>query len=206
MSRPATGQVVVQTLLDGTQVFKLRFQAYGRREHEVLHERRDCQCGCGGGWNERTAHVELENILAKVRAGVWRKRQPPPPPVPKRGIPTFHEYASDWLEAKRDGVLGDRPISRQPTRAVALLATRFDVLWVMRQVGHADSHMTVDVYAQLQQRVERQPGEEFDKLVRRARERLYGTVEEVDGEQGKPQESRLEDLIDEWRDGGGEDR
>ena len=32
----------------------------------------------------------------KVRAGVWRKRQPPPP-VPKRGVPTFHEYASDWL-------------------------------------------------------------------------------------------------------------
>lgn len=111
MSRPATGQVVVQTLLDGTHVFKLRFQAYGRREHEVLHERRNCQCGCGGGWNERTAHVELENVMAKVRAGVWRKRQLPPPAV-KRGVPSFHEYASDWLEAKRDGVLGDRPISR----------------------------------------------------------------------------------------------
>lgn len=517
MSRPATGQVVVQTLLDGTRVFKLRFQAYGRREHEVLHELRNCQCGCGGGWNERTAHVELENVIAKVRAGVWRKRQPPPP-VPKRGIPTFHQYASDWLEAKRDGVLGDRPISRnteldyrsrlsnhllpffgehrlneidaelclafkahkikeaaelrrtldagaklkdrqgrgvrplspamirkltaclttildeavddghlernparsrrmrvkvpkpprtflemdelvaltdaageqdaelarpklpakpttgstaakvaerwlagkrafeiadelglaratvtyhlrrmqaetpgyytgrraivatlggsgvrvselcdirirdlrlhaasgahfripdakteagirdvqvspdlleeivghvdglrrarQPTDpeaylfpnrrgrrmtrqragaivgeaatlasshlagrglpalpntsphslrrtyiSVALLATRFDVLWVMRQVGHADSHMTVDVYAQLQQRVERQPGEEFDKLVRQARERLYGTLGEADdpakAEQG---ERRLEGLVDVWRD------
>jgi len=111
VSRPAKGQVVVQTLLDGTHVFKLRFQAYGRREHEVLHERRNCRCGCGGAWNERTAHVELENVMAKVRAGVWRKRQPPPPTV-KRGVPTFHEYASDWLEAKRDGVLGDRPISR----------------------------------------------------------------------------------------------
>jgi hypothetical protein len=50
----------------------------------------------------------------------------------------------------------------------------FDVMWVMRQVGHADSKMTNDVYAQLQQRA-RQHGEAFDALVRRARERLNGT-------------------------------
>jgi integrase len=31
--------------------------------------------------------------------------------------------------------------------AIALLANNFDVLWVMRQVGHADSKMTTDVYA-----------------------------------------------------------
>jgi hypothetical protein len=31
--------------------------------------------------------------------------------------------------------------------SIALLANRFDVLWVMRQVGHADSTMTMDVYA-----------------------------------------------------------
>jgi integrase len=59
----------------------------------------------------RTAKVELENVMAKVRAGIWRKRKPAPP-VAERGIPTFHEYASEWLAAKRDGVLGDRPISR----------------------------------------------------------------------------------------------
>jgi integrase len=46
------------------------------------------------------------------------------------------------------------------------------MLWVMRQVGHADSKMTMDVYAQLQRRAERQHGEAFDPLVRRARERL----------------------------------
>jgi hypothetical protein len=40
--------------------------------------------------------------------------------------------------------------------------------------------MTMDVYAQLQQRAERQHGEAFDALVRRARERLYGTS--ADGE------------------------
>jgi integrase len=63
--------------------------------------------------------------------------------------------------------------------SVALLANRFDVLWVMRQVGHADSKMTMDVYAQLQQRAARQHGEAFDALVRRARERLYGTPAEA---------------------------
>ena len=53
--------------------------------------------------------VELENVLARVRAGVWRKRNPPPP-VRSERVPTFHEYASTWLQAKIDGVLGDRPI------------------------------------------------------------------------------------------------
>jgi hypothetical protein len=54
------------------------------------------------------------------------------------------------------------------------------MLWVMRQVGHADSKMTMDVYAQLQQRAERQHGEAFDALVRRARVRFYGTTEPPD--------------------------
>ncbi len=110
MSRAATGTVVVKSLVDGTRVFKLRFYAHGRREHEVLHERRNCECGCGGGWNERTAAVELENVLARVRAGVWRKRHSATPPVATGQAPTFHEYASGWLQAKIDGVLGDRPI------------------------------------------------------------------------------------------------
>ena len=50
----------------------------------------------------------------------------------------------------------------------------------MRQVGHADSKMTMDVHAQLQQRAERQHGEAFDALVRRARVRLYGTTDRPD--------------------------
>ena len=47
----------------------------------------------------------------------------------------------------------------------------------MRQVGHADSKMTMDVYAQLQQRADREHGRAFDALVRQARERLYGASE-----------------------------
>ena len=44
----------------------------------------------------------------------------------------------------------------------------------MGQVGHADSKMTLDVYAQLQQRVKREHGMAFDRLVDEAREQLYG--------------------------------
>src|SRR4051812_21610346 len=60
--------------------------------------------------------------------------------------------------------------------SIALLANQFDVLWVMSQVGHADSKMTMDVYAQLQQRAQREHGMAFDTLVRQARERLYGAT------------------------------
>ena len=109
MAPPARGNIIVQILRDGTRVFKLRFRDRGQREMAVLHERRDCSCGCGGGWNERTAGIELENILAKVKAGVWRKRESPPLRAAER-VPTFHEYASGWLEGKKAGILGDRPI------------------------------------------------------------------------------------------------
>jgi Phage integrase family len=53
--------------------------------------------------------------------------------------------------------------------SIALLANNFDVKWVMGQVGHADSKMTLDVYAQLEQRVDRSHGTSFDALIRRAR-------------------------------------
>jgi hypothetical protein len=56
--------------------------------------------------------------------------------------------------------------------SIALLANNFDVKWVMGQVGHADSKMTMDVYAQLEQRVDRRHGTSFDWLVRRAREQV----------------------------------
>lgn len=53
--------------------------------------------------------------------------------------------------------------------SIALLANNFDVVWVMKQVGHADSRMTLEVYAQLQQRARRENGAKFDALVRKAR-------------------------------------
>src|SRR5215217_2732522 len=109
MARESTGQITITTLTDGTNAYQLRFRDKGQRERVTLHERRNCDCGCGGGWNERTAAIELKNILAKVHAGVWRKRAAGLPPSAQR-MPTFHAYSSAWLQAKIDGTIGDRPI------------------------------------------------------------------------------------------------
>jgi integrase len=109
MGRRSTGQLETTTLADGTHAFQLRFQVGGLRERVTLHERRSCPCGCGGGWTERTAAVELDNVLSRVRAGVWSKPKPAAAEERQR-VPTFHEYASAWLEAKKDGTIGDRPI------------------------------------------------------------------------------------------------
>lgn len=54
--------------------------------------------------------------------------------------------------------------------SLALLANSFDVKWVMSQVGHADSKMTLDVYAQLEQRIPRHHGTNLDRLLSDARE------------------------------------
>jgi integrase len=112
MAPTSGGGITAETLVDGTLTFRLRFRARGKRRTVCLHERRDCDCGCRGGWNERTAAVELENILACVKAGVWKplQRQRLPEALTNVETPTFHAYSSNWLQAKIDGVLGERPL------------------------------------------------------------------------------------------------
>jgi integrase len=56
--------------------------------------------------------------------------------------------------------------------SIALVANRFDVKFVMSQVGHADSAMTMDVYAQLEQRAKRSHGANFDRLLAEAGEQI----------------------------------
>ncbi len=111
MARSSTGSILTRTLGDSTRSFRLRFHASGERHDVYLHERPGCGCGCGGGWQERAARTELGNIQARVRAGVWRPEQPPPPEPALVRIPTFHEYASAWLQGKIDGTLGDKPLA-----------------------------------------------------------------------------------------------
>nr|MBA2637886.1 tyrosine-type recombinase/integrase [Solirubrobacterales bacterium] len=90
--------------------------------------------------------------------------------------------------------------------SIALLANNFDVKWVMSQVGHADSKMTTDVYAQLQNRVKRDHGSAFDGLVARAREQLRGASIGPSGTSIRTTNrttgalSSLEDLVEEWAD------
>src|SRR5437588_272038 len=96
MARPPTGQVIVRHGRRGT-AFALRFRAYGKREYVALGTVAD-------GWDRRRAEVELENVLADVRRGLWK----PAPPVeviqePEQE-PTFHELASEWVERRRHEV------------------------------------------------------------------------------------------------------
>lgn len=114
MPRPATGTMEPRQLADGSRAFRIRVRINGQREPIVLHERHGCTCGCGGGWDEPRARTEMGNILARVRAGVWERPEPPPTLVvtaAEGGVPTYDVYADWFLQAKVDGVIGEKPIA-----------------------------------------------------------------------------------------------
>jgi integrase len=115
MAPPAKGTIHTHTLADGSRAFHLRVPFEGERPRVVLHEVRGCTCGCGGGWDERSARTELGNILARIRAGVWEPPQPNQPVEiegPPDRMPSFSEYADWWLNAKLTGELGAKPIGK----------------------------------------------------------------------------------------------
>ena len=93
MPRKATG-AVIQTKTKRGISFALRFTASGERQYATLG-------GDWEGWTLGKAEDELTITMAQVRQGVW---QPPAPVelVPSvADDPTFHEFASEWFEAKR---------------------------------------------------------------------------------------------------------
>ncbi|MDE3075006.1 MAG: site-specific integrase, partial [Chloroflexota bacterium] len=71
----------------------MRFRAYGRRHYVTLGTAAD-------GWTKAKAQVELANVMADVRRGIW---QPPVAEVVEapRQVPTFHEFASEWFERQK---------------------------------------------------------------------------------------------------------
>lgn len=87
MARQPTGQVV-EDPRRGT--FGLRFRALGKRQYKGL-----------GRCSRAEAEAELQNVLADVRRGMWRPPTPPPAHEAPRVVPTFHEFASEWFDAKR---------------------------------------------------------------------------------------------------------
>ncbi len=100
----------------------------------------------------RSDRGRISGVLAKVSEQASEQQL-------ARGLPPLPNTTSHTL--------------RRTYISIALVANNFDVKWVMAQVGHADSRMTMDVYAQLEQRVKREHGESFDRLVRQAGE-FYG--------------------------------
>jgi hypothetical protein len=62
----------------------------------------------------------------------------------------------------------------------------------MSQVGHADSKMTMDVYAQLEQRLKRDHGASFDRLVRQARKLRGGDSASAEAAELVPRSAHLQ--------------
>lgn len=97
MPRPAVGSVVEREGKRG-KVFALRFRAYGHRRYQTTTAR-----------SRAAAALELANVLALVRLGIWR----PPAPAPTIDIerdPTFHEWASEWVRIKEGEGLAERTL------------------------------------------------------------------------------------------------
>jgi integrase len=88
MSRRVKGEIIERPGKTGTG-YMLRFAAYGKRESLTLNSR--------DGWTRDKAEVELANILADVRRGVWKPWAEPAAPDPLDD-PTFHEFASQWAD------------------------------------------------------------------------------------------------------------
>ncbi len=87
MPRKATGQVIEPS--DG-RGWAIRFRAYGKRRYLTLGTFEE-------GWNRRRAEAELRHVLADVERGIWQPYEPAPAPEIQEA-PTFHQFASEWME------------------------------------------------------------------------------------------------------------
>ena len=102
MARPATGSIRERRGKNGT-TFAIRFRAYGRPHHVTLGSTE-------GGWTRARVEAELANVLADVRRGVWKPAAAVEAVIPPED-PSFHEFASEWLEAVSPA-LADRTVER----------------------------------------------------------------------------------------------
>lgn len=93
MARPPTGQLLVKRRARDT-VFAVRVRAGGTRHYVTLGYASE-------GMTEAKARVEIANVLADVRRGIWRPPAPAPTPAVPKAEPSFHEYASEWVERRR---------------------------------------------------------------------------------------------------------
>jgi integrase len=95
MGPEARGQVIERLGKQGV-TYAARVRAYGERHYISLG--RSSQ-----GYTRRTAELELQNILADIRRGIWRPPQPQAAPEPPAD-PTFHQFSSEWFESQRHEV------------------------------------------------------------------------------------------------------
>ena len=93
MPRKAKGEVLQKRVKQGIR-FALRFYAYGERQYVTLG-------GDWEGWTLAKAEDELTVTMAQVRQGVWQPAPDIEVTSPADDDPSFHEFASEWFEAKR---------------------------------------------------------------------------------------------------------
>jgi integrase len=93
MARKATGQIIPPK--DG-RGWAIRFRAYGKRRAITLGTSEE-------GWNRQKAEEELRHILADVERGIWQPYELATVEAPAE-VPTFHEFATEWLDGRRDEI------------------------------------------------------------------------------------------------------
>ena len=91
VARSIKGNIRTHQRADGLTTYSLRFGAGGKRHVIRLGTEED-------GWTRARAEIELRNTLAKVEAGIW---EPPDDEAAPAEEPSFHEFASRWLAARR---------------------------------------------------------------------------------------------------------
>ena len=90
MEKRGRGEIRVHERKDGQVTYSLRFRVNGKREILTLGTDTD-------GWTFRKAERKLEDVLVRVRAGVWEP--PAPPDRDADRAQTFHVFASRWWAA-----------------------------------------------------------------------------------------------------------
>ena len=66
-----------------------------RREYQTLGTTEQ-------GWNRARVQTELQNTLADVRRHIWQPPKPNTAPVRESSDLTFHEFASEWFDGRKD--------------------------------------------------------------------------------------------------------
>ncbi len=90
MARKPTGQIIEPK--DG-RGWAIRFRAYGKRRSITLGTSEE-------GWSHEKTGERLRHVLADVERGAWQPHQPAAVEAPAE-TPTFHEFASEWLDTRR---------------------------------------------------------------------------------------------------------
>jgi integrase len=90
MARKRTGQIIPPKEGRG---WAIRFRAYNKRRSITLGTSEE-------GWNWQKAEEALRHVLADVDRGIWQPHEPQPVEAPA-DMPTFHVFASEWMEGRR---------------------------------------------------------------------------------------------------------